>query len=101
MSSTDQSTDNYELFSALKEKDAFDYGKAYVVEDSSYYYLSVLRDITTDEFYTEGDTYRQNVLNALKSEEFDQKLEDKGNSMTLQQNDSLIRYYSPHKIVNG
>ena len=101
LSSTDSDTTNYELFHSLKEKDAFEYGTAYVVEDSSYYYLGILRDIATDEFYTEGDTYRQNVLHALKTDEFEQKLTDKANSMTLDKNDSLIRYYSPRKIVNG
>lgn len=101
LSSTDSDTTNYELFSSLKEKDSFDYGKAYVVEDSSYYYLGILRDITTDEFYTEDDTYRQNILYALKTDEFEQKLTEKAGSMTLDKNDSLIRYYSPKKIVNG
>ncbi len=101
LSSADSSTANYELFSALKENDDFDFGRAYVVEDSSYYYLGVLRDITTDEFYTEDDMYRQNVLNILKGDEFDTKLEEEADSLTVEQNDGLVRYYSPRKIVNG
>lgn len=101
LSSTGQNTATYELFKALKEKDSFDYGKAYVVEDSNYAYLVVLRDITTDEFYTGNDTYRQDVLNALKSDEFDQKLKEKANGLSVEKNDGLVRYYSPHKIVNG
>lgn len=100
-SSADNSTANYDQFKALKEKENFAYGKAYVVEGTSAYYLAVLRDITTDEFYTGQDTYRQSVLSMLKNEEFETKLKEKGDSLTLNKNEGLIRYYSPNKITNG
>ena len=37
----------------------------------------------------------------LKNEEFETKLKEKGDSLTLNKNEGLIRYYSPNKITNG
>ena len=91
-------TTRYELFKSVESKEDFAYGKAYVLENDSNYYLVVLRDITADEAYTQNDNYRQNVLSTLKKDEFDQKLTEKGDSLTLTKDEGLIHFYSPYKI---
>ena len=92
---------NFKMFDELRDKEGFAYNKAYVVEDDGYYYLGQMLDITTDTFYTQGETYRENVLYALKGEDFEKKVAEKAAALTVETNNGLVRYYSPKNIVNG
>ena len=92
---------NATLFGLLKSKKAeegFGYEKAYVIQDTSSYYLAVLHDVTTDPFYMDNAQYRSTVLYALREDTFNTLLNEKSANYNVSQDDGLIRYYSPKKI---
>ncbi len=97
-SAQDADTSMYDLLKAKKDEKDFAYGKAYVVggKDVGYYYLVILYDIASDEYYLEQT--RSSILYTLKDEEFTQKLAEEGKALTVTKDNGLVKYYKPTNI---
>ena len=95
----DSDTTTFEMLAETKAKEGFEYGKAYVTDDTEFLYsvsLSIIYDITKDPVYIEG--YRSTVISSMKADEFDDLLKTKGEAFELKENKGMISYYSPHNI---
>lgn len=67
VSSLSQDTTIYDLFKSVKSADGFAYERAYFVTGANAYYLTVIHDITTDEFYTDNEQYRRQIISLLRA----------------------------------
>lgn len=98
VSSLSQDTTIYDLFKSVKSADGFAYERAYFVTGANAYYLTVIHDITTDEFYTDNEQYRRQIISLLRADAYTTLLSDQGKTYTVETDDSLIRYYNPNNI---
>ena len=97
-SAEDSDTTMYNMLRTKRDSDDFTYGKAYVLGGDSQgaYYMTIMYDISKDAYYLEQ--YRSTLLHALKDEEFDGFLAEEGKKLTVDVNESLVKYYKPTKI---
>lgn len=87
----------YDLYYELKEDNKIPFGTATLLDQGNESLLIIFYDISKDEYY--GDQCRSTLLQTLKEDDFDKILSDKGATLTVSVKDSLVKYYSPKKLV--
>ena len=93
----DSDATNYNLFNGFKSTDGFEYGKAMVVEgETDDFKLVIIYDLSKDQYYCEQ--YHDAVVSDLKQDEFEEFLGTKADEMGVNENSSLVKFYSPEKI---
>ncbi|MBR2152911.1 MAG: hypothetical protein IJ944_06505 [Clostridia bacterium] len=92
-------TENYERFLDIKEDNKIEYGKATVVNEGTNQTLVIFYDLSKDEYY--ADQCRAALLKSLKEEDFEKIIDEKIGTLTINANNSLVKYYSPKKLNFG
>jgi len=87
--------DNYALFKAIETFDT-----AVVLEGESTYIVAVKRDILKDKEY-QLETYRRAILHNIKDDAFEEMIANSIAEYEVVKDESLIKYYSPTKIVEA
>ncbi len=92
-------TENYDRYMDIKDENDISYGNAAVVDEGNNLTLIIFYDLSKDEFY--ADQCRTNILKSLKDDEFEDLLNEKVGTLTIDVQNSLVKYYSPKKLDFG
>ena len=88
------------VYNKLLEITESDYGKPFIVEDDEKYYLVVRYDI--EERMTAEDLWSENAVSSTSyskySKDFDDKMDEWANAMSVQRNDAAYNRYDPFKL---
>ena len=88
------------VYNKLLEITESDYGKPFIVEDDEKYYLVVRYDI--EERMTAEDLWSENAVSSTSyskySKDFDDKMDEWANAMSVQRNDAAYKRYDPFKL---
>ncbi len=87
----------YEKYYEIKEENNISFGKATVVDMGNELILITYYDLSKDEYY--ADQCRATIIKTLKEQDFEKVISDKVATLTTIVEDSLVKYYSPKKLV--
>ena len=92
----DQTSPSEDFVKMAFEKTSADYGKVFLYEDDSNYYMVQILDPSERTDYLEDN--HDSVLSTFKYEEFDEYIDSLAKELTVVRNEKAIKRYEPKKL---